>query len=67
LVYLSNLCIEYFLSREREEEEEDEENREKKIRGQVAHIILAICWLIILVIVGLIVDLDTSFGLCGIV
>jgi hypothetical protein len=34
----------YFLSREREEEEEDEENREKKkIRGQVAHIILALC------------------------
>jgi hypothetical protein len=31
------------------------------------HIILALCWLIILVIVGPIVDLDPSFGLCGIV
>jgi hypothetical protein len=44
---------------------------EKKIRkikrDQVAHIILALCGLIILVIVGPIVDPDPSFGLCGII
>jgi hypothetical protein len=42
--------------------------KKKKIkRGQFAHILLALCWLIILVIVGPIVDTDPSFGLCSIV
>jgi hypothetical protein len=43
-------------------------HKKKKIkRGQFAHILLALCWLIILVIVGPIVDTDPSFGLCSIV
>jgi hypothetical protein len=37
----------------------ERKKKKKKIkRGQVAHIILAICWLIILVIVGPIIDPD---------
>jgi len=42
-------------------------NKKKNFkRGQVTHIILVICWPIILVIVGQIVDLP-SFSLCGII
>jgi len=37
----------------------------KKKKAKVAHIILALCWFIILVIVGPIIDPDPSFGLCG--
>jgi len=42
-------------------------SKNKIQKRQVAHIILAFCCLIILVIVSPIVDPDSSFGLCGIV